>query len=200
MFELIDANIAKHITLSPQELDHFHSFLHVKKYKKKQFILQAGETSHFQGFITKGCIKNYILDEKGHEFIMYFALEDWWVGDIMSFYERKPGNLFIETIEDTELLTIDHQSNEQLLHDIPQFERFFRILIQRSAYTLQQRFFNTLSKPAEARYLEFVKKYPQVVQRVPQQLIASYIGVTPEFLSKVRAKLAKKSSKTEAGS
>ena len=192
MYELIDANVAKRIQLTPQELELFHSCLQVKKYKKKQFILQAGEISHFQGFIHKGCIKNYILDEKGHEFIMYFAIEDWWVGDIMSFYEQKPGNLFIETIEDTELLTMDIYQTEKLLKEVPKFERFFRILIQRAAYTLQQRFFNTLSKPAEERYLEFIKKYPEVVQRVPQQLIASYIGVTPEFLSKVRAKLAKK--------
>jgi CRP-like cAMP-binding protein len=193
MYELIDANVARHIQLTREELDYFHSLLHVKKYKKKQFLLQSGEVSHFQGYITKGCIKNYILDDKGNEFIMYFAVEDWWVGDLMSFYEQKPGNLFIETIEDTELLTLDFQLNENLLKEIPKFERFFRILVQRSAYTLQQRFFKTLAVPAEDRYLDFIKKYPQIVQRVPQQLIASYIGVTPEFLSKIRAKLAKKS-------
>jgi CRP-like cAMP-binding protein len=192
MFELIDANIARHIHLTPEELDHFHSLLQVKKFKKKQFLLQDGEISHFQGFINKGCIKNYILDDKGYEFIMSFAIEEWWIGDLMSFYEQKPGNLFIETIEDTELLTLDHDTNEKLLREIPKFERFFRILVQRAAYTLQQRFFNTLAKPAEERYLEFIKKYPQIVQRVPQQLIASYIGVTPEFLSKIRSKLAKK--------
>jgi CRP-like cAMP-binding protein len=193
MYELIDANVSRHIQLTREELDYFHSLLQVKKYKKKQFLLQSGEVSHFQGYITKGCIKNYILDDKGNEFIMYFAVEDWWVGDLMSFYEQKPGNLFIETIEDTELLTIDYQLNEKLLTEIPKFERFFRILVQRSAYTLQQRFFKTLAVPAEDRYLDFIKKYPQIVQRVPQQLIASYIGVTPEFLSKIRAKLAKKS-------
>lgn len=193
MFQLIDANIAKHITLTKEELDYFHSLLQVKKHKKKQFIVQSGEVSHWQGFINKGCIKNYFLDEKGHEVIMYFAIEDWWVGDLMSFYDQKPGNLFIETIEETELLTIDYNKTEKLLKEIPKFERFFRILIQRAAYTMQQRFYNTLAKPAEERYLEFLKKYPQVVQRVPQQLIASYIGVTPEFLSKIRAKLAKKS-------
>lgn len=192
MFEQIDANVAKHIQLTSQELDYFHSLLKVKKFKKKEFLLQGGDVCHFSGFINKGCIKNYILDDKGNEFIMYFAIEDWWVGDISSFYEQRPGYLFIETIEETELLTLDFNSNEKLLNKIPKFERFFRILIQRSMTTLQQRFFNTLAKPAEDRYLEFLKKYPQVVQRVPQQLIASYIGVTPEFLSKVRHKIAKK--------
>lgn len=192
MFEQIDANVAKHIQLTSKEVDIFHSLLKIKKYKKKEFLLQGGDICHFTGFINKGCIKNYILDDKGHEFIMYFSIEDWWVGDISSFYEQKPGYLFIETIEDTELVSLDFHSNEKLLNEIPKFERFFRILIQRSMTTLQQRFFNTLAKPAEDRYLEFIKKYPQIVQRVPQQLIASYIGVTPEFLSKVRHKIAKK--------
>lgn len=192
MFELIDKNISKHIQLSEEELIFFHSLLKVKTIGKKQFIQQAGETSHHTGFITKGCVKNYILDEKGHEFIMYFAIEDWWVGDISSFFEQKPGNLFIETIEETEMLTLDYKSSVILFEKIPKFERHFRILIQRSLITLQQRFFDTLAKPAEERYLNFLKKYPEVVNRVPQQLIASYIGVTPEFLSKIRAKIAKK--------
>ncbi len=193
MYELIDANIAKHIQLTEEEKGLFHSLLTVKKFKKKEFLLQAGEVCHFSGFITKGCIKNYVIDEKGNEFIMYFAIEDWWVGDISSFFEQKPGTLFIETIEDTELLVLDYHSSEKLFKAIPKFERHFRILIQRALSTLQHRFYQTLAKPAEERYLEFLKKYPQVVQRVPQQLIASYIGVTPEFLSKIRAKLAKKS-------
>jgi len=193
MFELIDKNISKHIDLTKDELDLFHSMLTVKKFKKKDFLLRSGEICNFVGFITKGCIKNYIIDEKGNEFIIYFAMEDWWVGDISSFYDQKPGTFFIETVEDTELLMLDFKNIERLFKEIPKFERHFRILTQRSLTTLQQRFYNTLAKPAEERYLEFLKKYPQIVQRVPQQLIASYIGVTPEFLSKVRHKLAKKS-------
>jgi len=192
MFELIDANVAKHIQLTQEEINLFHSLLHVKKFKKKQFLLQPGEICNFTGFITKGCIKNYFVDEKGNDFIMSFAIEDWWVGDISSFYEHKPASIFIETIEDTELLMMDFQGNEQLFKGIPKFERFFRILIQRSLTNLQTRFFQTLAKPAEERYLEFLKKYPQVAQRVPQQLIASYIGVTPEFLSKIRNKMVRK--------
>jgi CRP-like cAMP-binding protein len=192
MFELIDQNIAKNVHLTPSELTLFHSLLQAKKYKKKQFVFQANEISHFTGFITKGCIKNYIIDDKGHEFIMYFAIEDWWVGDISSFFEQKPGTLFIETIEDTELLTLDFHAYQRLINEVPKFERHFRILIQRAMQTLQLRFFHTLASPAELRYLEFLQKYPQIVQRVPQQLIASYIGVTPEFLSKIRHKLAKK--------
>lgn len=192
MFELIDKNVAKHIQLTDEELSLFHSLLMVKKIKKKQFIQQSGELSHFTGFITKGCVKNYVIDEKGHEFIMYFAVEDWWIGDISSFFEQKPGYLFIETIEDTEMLVLDHKNAELLFAKVPKFERHFRILIQRSLITLQQRFFDTLAKPAEDRYLNFLKKYPKIVNRVPQQLIASYIGVTPEFLSKIRAKIAKR--------
>lgn len=192
MFELIDKNVSRNIQLTPSELELFHSLLQVKKYKKKQFLLQANEICHFTGFITKGCIKNYIIDEKGNEFIMSFAIEDWWVGDISSFNEQKPGTLFIETVEDTELLVFDFNGYQRLTNEVPKFDKHFRILVQRALHTLQLRFFHTLASPAENRYLEFLQKYPQVVQRVPQQLIASYIGVTPEFLSKIRHKLARK--------
>jgi len=122
MYELIDKNISKHIDLAKEELDLFHSMLTVKKFKKKEFLLQQGEVCHFTGFITKGCIKNYVLDEKGNEFILYFAIEDWWVGDISSFFEQIPGTLFIQTVEDTELLMLDYRKSEQLFKEIPKFD------------------------------------------------------------------------------
>src|SRR5579871_5631906 len=138
MFEAIDRFVAKYVTLSEEELGFFHSLLRVRKVKKKTFLLQEGEVCDFEAFIVKGLIRSYYLDKEGVETILLFAVEDWWVSDITSFAERKPSNLFIETIEDSELLTIDFSSKEKLFERIPAFERMFRLLVQRSLGVLQQ--------------------------------------------------------------
>ena len=192
MFETIDAFVAKYITLSAEELDFFHSLLRIKKLRKKQFLLQEGEICDFEGFILKGCTRTYYLDKEGVETILLFAVENWWVSDIMSFAERKPSNLFIETIEETELLTIDYAGKARLFDRVPPFERMFRLLVQRSLGVLQQRFYAAVSQTAEEQYKAFLEKYPLVAQRVPQHQIARYIGVSPEFLSKVRSTMFKK--------
>jgi CRP-like cAMP-binding protein len=160
--------------------------------KKKTFLLKEGEVCDFEAFILKGCTRTYYLDKDGVETILLFAVEEWWVSDISSFSEQKPSNLFIETLEDCELLTIDHRSKELLFERIPAFERMFRLLVQRSLGVLQQRFYSVVSQTAEERYMQFLEKYPQIVQRVPQHQIARYIGVSPEFLSKVRSAMFRK--------
>jgi CRP-like cAMP-binding protein len=192
MFETIDAFVAKYITLSSGELEFFHSLLRVKKVKKKQFLLQEGEVCDFEGFILKGCTRMYYLDKEGVETILLFAVEGWWVSDITSFADRKPSNLFIETIEDTEMLTMDYAGKTRLFERVPAFEHLFRLLVQRSLGVLQQRFYASVSQTAEERYKAFLEKYPLVAQRVPQHQIARYIGVSPEFLSKVRSTMFKK--------
>lgn len=192
MFETIDRFIAKYITLNDDELAFFHSLLRTRKVKKKNFLLQEGEICDFEAFIIKGCIRSYYLDKEGVETILLFAVEDWWVSDLTSFADRKPSNLFIETIEDSELLTLDFAGKNKLLEKIPAFEHMYRLLVQRSLGVLQQRFYSTLSETAEERYKQFLEKYPLVAQRVPQHQIARYIGVSPEFLSKVRSGLFRK--------
>ena len=192
MFEPLDQFVAKYISLSGEELEFFHSLLRVRKLRKKQFLLQEGEICDFEGFILKGCTRTYYLDKEGVETILLFAVENWWVSDITSFSERKPSNLFIETIEDTELLTIDYAGKARLFERVPAFERMFRLLVQRSLGVLQQRFYAAVSQTAEERYKAFLEKYPLVAQRVPQHQIARYIGVSPEFLSKVRSTMFKK--------
>ena len=192
MFESIDQFVAKYIALSGEELEFFHSLLRMKKMRKKQFLLQEGQVCDFEGFILKGCTRTYYLDKEGVETILLFAVEDWWVSDITSFAERKPSNLFIETVEDTELLTIDYAGKTRLFERVPAFERMFRLLVQRSLGVLQQRFYAAVSQTAEERYKAFMERYPLVAQRVPQHQIARYIGVSPEFLSKVRSTMFKK--------
>jgi CRP-like cAMP-binding protein len=186
MFTAIDRFVAKYIPLTEEESAFFHRLLKPRHCKKKTFLLQEGEICDFEAFILKGCIRSYYLDKDGVETILLFAIEDWWVSDLTSFAERRPSNLFIETIEDSDLLSIDYSGKALLFEKIPAFERMFRLLVQRSLSVLQQRFYATVSQTAEERYLQFLEKYPQIAQRVPQHQIARYIGVSPEFLSKIR--------------
>jgi len=192
MFEALDQFVSKYIRLTAEETEIFHSLLEIKKVKKKQFLLREGEICQFEAFILKGCIRTYYVDKGGTETILNFAVEGWWVSDLSSFSEQTPSTQNIETLEDCELLVINYENKKILFDVIPAFEKVFRILVQRSLGVMQQRFYATLTQTAEERYLAFIEKYPQVVQRVPQHQIARYIGVSPEFLSKVRSTLYKK--------
>lgn len=192
MFDEIDQFVSRYISLTGDERDFFHSLLIHRSLRKKQFLLKEGQICDFEAFILKGCIRTYYLDKEGVETILLFAVEEWWVSDIISFSERVPSNLFIETVEDSELLTIDYSAKMRLFEKIPTFERMFRLLLQRSLGVLQQRFYASVSQTAEERYRQFLDKYPQVAQRVPQHQIARYIGVSPEFLSKIRSAMYRK--------
>jgi len=192
MFEALDQFVSKYIRLTSEETEIFHSLLEYKKVKKKQYLLREGEICQFEAFILKGCIRTFYVDKSGTETILNFAIEGWWVSDLSSFSEQLPSSQNIETLEDCELLLINYDNKKILFDVIPAFEKFFRILVQRSLGVLQQRFYAGISQTAEERYLAFIEKYPQVVQRVPQHQIARYIGVSPEFLSKVRSTMYKK--------
>lgn len=186
MYELIDQAVSKYITLTEEERQLFHELLKTKKVKKKNFLLQEGEVCNFEGFVTKGCIRTYYINSEGTETIITFAVEGWWVSDLTSFMDQSRSNMFIEALEDSELLVIDYQSKMLLFEKVSKMERFFRIIVQRSLGTLQQRFYASVSQTAEERYVTFMEKYPLLLQRIPQHLIARYIGVSPEFLSKIR--------------
>lgn len=192
MFQEVDKHITRCARIDQQHLEILHSRLKPKQYNKKTLLLRQGEICKFEAYIVKGCVKKYYIDQKGDEVILQFAVEDWWISDIGSFYEQRPSNLFIETLEDTELLVIDFESKEKLFQEIPQLERVFRIMLQRAYSVLENRFYSTVSHSAESRYLEFIEKYPDIPQRVPQQQIASYLGITPESLSRIKANLFRK--------
>jgi len=191
-FELILKNISRFINLDKIEVDFFISLLQSKTFKKKEFVLQPGEVCKYEIFVTKGCLKNYTLDNKGFEHIGMFAVEDWWTGDMHSFITQTPATCFIAALEDTEVLLISKQNLETLYESVPKFERFFRILFQNSLVTQVQRVNQSIAYTAEERYLNFIKKYPKLEQRIPQKQIAAYLGITPEFLSVLRKNLAKK--------
>ncbi|MBK1438526.1 Crp/Fnr family transcriptional regulator [Parapedobacter sp. ISTM3] len=190
MFAVINDYVSRCANFSPDDLAVFNRLLKAKSVKRKQLLLRQGEVCDFEAYIVKGCIRTYYIDENGSEVILQFAVEDWWVSDIGSFHEHKPSLLYIEAMEDSELLTLNPSRKEELLAKVPKFERVFRLMVQRHLSALEHRLIRTIAQTAEERYLEFVRQYPKIVLRVPQHYIASYLGMTPEFLSKVRKRLA----------
>lgn len=191
MFDQINMHATKCTTFTAEELGIFDELLQPKSVSKKTYLLQEGEVCNFEAYVVKGCIRTYFINENGFEVILQFAIEDWWVSDIASFYEQTPSKLFIETLEDCELLTFNPETKEQLLSRVPKFERVFRLMVQRSLAATQNRLINTISKTAQEKYLDFLERYPTIPQRVPQHYIAAYLGISPEFLSKVRTKMAR---------
>ena len=192
MFDSINKHVLRYVDLSEAELSFFNSLLEIKKVPKKTVLLHEGDICNFEAFINRGCIRNYYIDENGFEVILQFAIEDWWVSDITSFHFHTPSNIFIETLEDCELLTLSPQTKEQLLREVPKLERMFRLMVQKNLSVLQNRFLKTITASAQEKYLDFIERYPTIPQRVAQHYIASYIGISPEFLSKVRTRLSKK--------
>ncbi|MFV5703279.1 Crp/Fnr family transcriptional regulator [Flavobacterium sp. XS2P12] len=192
MFENIANNVSKCISLSDKEKNFFYSVLEPRNVAKKTILLSEGEICQFEAYINKGCIRIYYIDENGFEVNLQFSVEDWWVSDIASFSEHKPSKLYIETLEDCELLILTPEKKEILLNELPKFEKVFRLLVQRKLSVMQDRLINTIAKTAEEKYLNFTHLYPTISQRVPQHYIAHYLGISPEFLSKIRTRLAKK--------
>jgi len=191
-FSQINKSISRYVTFSQEELDTFNSLLEYRKVPKKTIMLHEGEMCNFEAFVVKGCVRKYYIDPNGFEVILQFAIEEAWVSDIsFSIYEDKPSRIFIETMEECEFLIFTPETKEALFEKAPKFERAFRILLQRHLSATQNRLFNTISMTAMDKYLEFLELYPTLPQRVAQHYIASYLGISAEFLSKTRAKIAK---------
>ncbi|MDI6031800.1 Crp/Fnr family transcriptional regulator [Flavobacterium sp. LB2P84] len=192
MYTQINKNISRYVTFEPKELEIFNFLLEYKTVAKKTILLHEGEMCNFEAFVIKGCVRKYYIDANGFEVILQFAIENAWVSDIsFSIYEEKPSRVYIETLEDCEFFMFSPDTKEELFVRAPKFERAFRILMQRSLAVTQDRLFNTISKTATEKYLEFLDHYPTLSQRVAQHYIASYLGISAEFLSKIRTKIAK---------
>lgn len=190
MFDLLLHNIARHIQLTPREEHFFISLLRVRRLKKKEFLLRAGEVCRHEGFVLEGCLRNYYLDDKGAEHILQFSVEDWWTSDLYSLLTQSPATQYIDALEDSVVALLEKDDLERLYREVPAFERFFRIMLQNAFVAQQQRILQNIGSTGEERYLAFRKKYPALEQRLPQHQIAAYLGITPEFLSKIRGKLA----------
>lgn len=189
MSDLLFRNISQYINISEQDFQQFVKLFELKTFKKKEVVLKEGDYCLFEGFVLNGCFKIYYLNENGFEQTLYFAAEGWWITDIDSFINTVPSILNIEALEDSEVLMISKKDKEYLYETMPQIEKLFRIMNQKSSVSLQRRILSLTGKTADKRYLEFLEKYPGLEQRITQQQVASYLGITHEFLSKIRKKL-----------
>lgn len=177
----------KLISLDEAEQDYFLSLLQEKKLLRKEFLLHEGDVCEQSAFVLSGCLRAYSVDENGVEHILQFAPQNWWITDMFSILSGKPAHLNIDALEDSEILILSKSNQELLYEKVPKFERYFRILIQNSTVASRQRVLDNLELSAKERFAKFCKTYPSLINSLPQKQIAAYIGVTPEFMSKMKA-------------
>lgn len=183
------AHIESIVSLSGADVEKVLQAFHPKRLKKKEILLFKGDISSHMRFIESGCLRSYYIDEAAQERILQFGIEGWWINDLYSYLTQTPAEYFIQAVEATTVLQIHRDSLETLFQQVPAMERFFRIKIQSAYVALQERTMRTMSQTAEQRYIEFRQKYREIEQRVPQYMVASYLGITPEHLSTIRKKL-----------
>ena len=181
-------NIEKHISLSDLEKEHFITCVKIKAIDRKSLILRQGQICKSLFFVESGNLRAFNINDDGKESTIMFAVKDWWITDMYAFANQKPALLSIEAIHDCRLVEIDFYKMEVLYEKIPKFERLFRILFQKAYIREQLRILENISLTTEERYHNFVEKYPQIVEKITQRQIASYLGVTPEFLSSIKNK------------
>ncbi len=194
MYTLFLQKMNEMVGLSADEEKLVSKYLMPKKIRKKQYLLQEGDVCKFTAFVEKGALRSYSVDEKGSEHILQFALEGWTIGDLFSFLTSEPSTYNIDALEDSELVLISKQAHEELLETLPKYERYIRLQVTGAYIAMQRRLTSIISQPLTERYTAFTTKYPEIVQRVPQHMIASYMGLTPETLSRVRKRMVGKSS------
>jgi len=182
--------IERYIDLTDSEKTILLSKVTYRKYLKGQYIVQQGDICKHSSYLISGCTKTSYLDKKGQEHIIIFAIEDWWTSDIGSFVNQTPADYNIQCIEDTEVIQFVYDNQEELLQEIPKLERLFRKMLEKALISFQKRIVRNFSLTAKERYLKFCELYPKMEQRVPQYMIASYLGITKEFLSRIKHQLA----------
>lgn len=193
-FDPFIAYVRNKIVLSDEELTELVTAFKLKKVKRKQFIIQPEFTPKYRSYVLEGAFRAYVIDEKGDEHTIQFAIEDWWISDYNSYIYQQPATMFVVALEDSTVLQIDYESEQKLKAANHKFETFFRIMAEKSAAYLARRIVSALTQSAEERYTEFLVSYPKVVQRLPQYVLASYLNMTTEFLSKIRNNKVRKKS------
>ena len=190
MFDVLFSHILKKVSLTEEEKSLLKSFFNAKNLRKKEFLLQEGEICHYLSFVSKGLLRSYHIDEKGDEHMNLFAWEGWWSSDIYSFSFNEMAQFNIDALEDSELLLITRENLEEMTLQIPKMDRYFRILFQNSLATKERRLVSSNSYTAKEKYIQLAESNPQMIQRVPQNLIASYLGLAPETLSRIKKNIA----------
>jgi CRP-like cAMP-binding protein len=188
-YELLHAHLLTRVPLIDADFATFRSYLRPLALRKRQHLLSAHEVCRHYAFVTQGCLRSYSLTAQGHEHTLQFAPEGWWISDLYSLLTQQPSTMSIDALEDAQVLLLDQADQETIYAECPVFERYFRLLMQSRYVVLQERVNAALSQSAAEKYQDFLRKYPTIVQRVPQHIIASYLGLTPESLSRVRRQL-----------
>lgn len=179
------------LPLNEEEKSAVETIFKERKIKRRQFILQEGDVSKLNTFVVEGCFKMYMIDGNGKEHNLQFAIENWWIGDIGSFHTEQPSKLYIEAIENSVILQINKEAQLKLFVEYSKFNRIFRVMTENALVSAQRRILQDISSTAEERYLDFMQRYPYFLNRISNVQIASYLGVTPEFLSTIRKRLVK---------
>lgn len=192
-YEPIIEYISRYVELSDDEINRLIPFFKIKKVKKRQYIVQPGFVCKHKSYVVKGAFRAYLVDNEGKEHTLAFAIEDWWISDYSSLIYQEPATLFVEALEDSVLIQIDFDDEQTFLKEIPKLEKFERIITQRSLAFQQKRLLSNFTKTAEERYDEFISKYSAIANRVPQYALASYLGFSTEYLSKIRNRKTSKS-------
>ena len=178
--------ISNYVSITPEEEAFLRLKVTYRKYLKGQYILQQGDVCKHQCFVVSGCTKTFHVDDNGQEHIVMFSIENWWTSDMGSFISRIPADYNIQCIEQTELIMFSSEVMEELYSKIPKLERFFRQIIERALVASQKRIVRSFSLSAKDRYLYFRNQYPKIEKLIPQYMVASYLGITKEFLSKIK--------------
>ncbi len=181
--------IDNYVSLTQTEQDFLESKVTVRNYLKGQYIVQQGDVCKYECFVLSGCTKTFYVDKEGQEHIVMFSIEDWWTSDMGSFITQTPADFNIQCIENTELVMFSYDNIETIYKGIPKLERFFRQIIEKAFVASQKRIVRNFSLTAKEQYLFFREQYPKIEQRIPQYMIASYLGITKEFLSKIKSQL-----------
>lgn len=192
---LLFESLEKYISLSANDKALLIANIRERKVKKGQFLVHEGAVSRCTNFVNEGSVRTYFIDPNGQEHIVQFAIEGWWISDLNSFIMQSPATFNVQAIEDCAILELPFENLEVLYEKIPTLERYFRIITQRAFVAFQQRVVQNISMAAEDRYLAFQQKYPKIELRIPQKLVASYLGISAEFLSKIKKRLKEQKSK-----
>lgn len=187
MFEILHQAVSEKVKLTDKEFDIISSSFKTKKLRKKQFLLQDGDVCRNLAFIERGTLYSYSADEKGIQHVIQFGFEGGWIADLYSFLTGETSRLNIEALEECELLMISKEQQEKLLKEVPAYETYTRLLLQNAYVALQRRVEGTLGRTAEEKYARLLEKRPELITRLPQHLIASYLGITRETLSRIRS-------------
>lgn len=187
MIEKLLQHIAKFVDLTEEEREIVKELVKEREIPRKKFLHQAGEISTHSAFVVEGCLRSYTVDRNGFEHILQFAPENWWIADMSSVIKNQPSELNIDALLDTKVLILSRTCQVSIFDRIPKLERYFRILTENAVAASNQRTIDYLSLPAKNRYEKFCSLYPSIIHSIPQKAVASYIGITPEFLSKLRA-------------